>query len=245
MLQRKLCETPLRVAGERHYRLSIRRRKREDAIGPAPRQATRAQTVADEIRRRIVLNECAPGTALTELAIAAELGASQGAVREAFLRLEGEGLVLRNGHKGTTVTALEAAEAAEMLALRRRIESRAAALVVRRIDAADRTCLDALLRDMLEAAATGDLWRMVRADMDFHLALFRPSGLNAMAPILARCILHTQRFRLWAPWHHRPLAETAERHVPILARLDARDARGLRQDIEAHLDTIVDGRAAA
>ena len=86
----------------------------------------RGQTILGELRRRIVLNELPPGSVLTELALAAELGSSQSSIREALLRLEGEGLVTRSGHQGTTVTDLHRTEAAEILGLRRRIEGRAA-----------------------------------------------------------------------------------------------------------------------
>jgi DNA-binding GntR family transcriptional regulator len=187
-----------------------------------------------------VLNELAPGTVLTELSLAARLDSSQAMIREALLRLEGEGLVTRSGHQGTTVTDLDAEAAAEILGLRRRIETRATRAVCRRVSGGDLTKLRALLATMREAAATDDLWLMVRADTEFHLALFRISGLYAMEQILARCILHTHRFRAWAPWHRRPLTQTAERHLPILEALDARDAAALRRQVEIHLDTIVD-----
>lgn len=187
-----------------------------------------------------MLNELVPGSVLTELALAADLGSSQAAIREALLRLEGEGLVVRSGHRGTVVTGLHADEAAEILGLRRRIEGRAAARVVKQVSRPDLVRLGGLLDAMRQAAIADDLWAIVQADTGFHLALFRISGLQAMEPILARCILHTARFRAWAPWHSRPLHRTAERHVPILDALAARDAPGLRRQIEEHLDTIVE-----
>jgi GntR family transcriptional regulator, rspAB operon transcriptional repressor len=203
----------------------------------------RGQAIVNELRRRIVLNELAPGSVLTELALAAELAGSQGAIREALLRLEGEGLVSRSGHQGTTVTDLDSAAAAEILGLRRRIEGRAASAVIRRVSGGSIVRLLELLERMRIAAHEDDLWAMVRADTEFHLALFRLSGLDAMEPILARCILHTHRFRLWAPWHRRPLIHTADRHLPILAALEKRDAAGLRRQLEEHLDTIVETRS--
>ncbi len=190
-----------------------------------------------------MLNELVPGSVLTELALAAELSSSQGAIREALLRLEGEGLVTRSGHQGTTVTDLDATVAAEILGLRRRIETRAAAAIMRRCNAGHMVLLREALEAMRGAAADDDLWAMVRADTEFHLALFRISGLAAMEPILARCILHTHRFRLWAPWHRRPLRDTADRHLPLLAALEARSAAGLKRELEKHLDTIVETRS--
>jgi DNA-binding GntR family transcriptional regulator len=203
----------------------------------------RGQVIVNELRRRIVLNELAPGSVLTELALAAELAGSQGAIREALLRLEGEGLVTRSGHQGTTVTDLDSTAAAEILGLRRRIEGRAASAIIRRASGGSLVRLQELLERMRIAAHEDDLWAMVRADTEFHLALFRISGLDAMEPILARCILHTHRFRLWAPWHRRPLIRTADRHLPILAALEKRDAAGLRRQLEEHLDTIVETRS--
>lgn len=200
----------------------------------------RSQSILGELRRRIVLNELQPGAVLTELALAAELNSSQASIREALLRLEGEGLVMRSGHQGTTVTGLETVEAREILGLRKRIEGRAASLIVRNRGAADVERLQGLLAEMQDAAGSDDLGAMVQADTAFHLALFRISRLHAMEPILARCILHSHRFRLWAPWHRRPLAQTASRHLPILDLLENGNVAGLRRQIEDHLDTIVE-----
>ena len=206
---------------------------------------SRGSTIANDLRRRIVLNELRPGVAITELALAAEYESSQGAVREALMRVEGEGLVARSGHQGTTVTGLAQEEAEEILGLRRRMEGRAAAPVARRIVAGEIADLHEILGAMLDAAARDDLWAMVQADTAFHLSLFRVAGLHAMQPILARCILHTHRFRLWAPWHRRPLQATAERHRPIIAALEARDGPGLQREIETHLATLVEQKRAA
>ena len=208
------------------------------AEGPADRTFS-------ELRRRIVMNEITPGSQMTELGLAGELGCSQAAVREALLRLDGEGLVLRSGRQGTTVTDLDADTAAEILDLRRRIELRGARRAVRRVVAGDIAALERIQSDMERAAQEGDDWAVLEADMELHAAIFRISGLHAMAPILARCMLHTHRFRLWAPWHRRPLADTAARHAPILAALRAQDGPALARELGAHLDTIVERRAAA
>ncbi len=93
---------------------------------------------------------------------------------------------------------------------------------------------------MQRHAESHDTWRMIETDTEFHLTLFRLSGLLALEPILARCILHTHRFRLWAPWHRRPLHLTASRHQPILTALERADAGALTKALANHLDTIVE-----
>jgi len=197
------------------------------------------------LRRRIMLNELTPGSVLTELGLAAELACSQSAVREALLRLEGEGLVRRAGRQGTMVTELDADAAMEILDLRRRIEVRAARRIARRVTAGDLDALQRLQDRMVAAAQANDAWGLIEHDRDFHLALFRVGGLHALEPILLRCIQHTSRFRLWAPWHQRPLLQTALRHQPILAALRNGEAAALGRALGHHLDTIVERRNAA
>lgn len=201
---------------------------------------TRSRAILPELRRQIVMNELEPGTVLTELAEAARHGTSQGAVREALIRLEGEGLVARNGHRGTVVTPLDHDTALEILDLRRRIELRGAAIAVTRAALDDHTRLRALIHRMQRNAEAGDTWALIETDTEFHLALFRLSGLLALEPILARCILHTHRFRLWAPWHRRPLHLTAARHEPLVIALERADPNALAQTLADHLDTIVE-----
>jgi GntR family transcriptional regulator, rspAB operon transcriptional repressor len=205
-----------------------------------PSKNTSSAEVIRELRRQIILNELPPGTVLTELGLGSSLGCSQAAVREVLLRLEGEGLVSREGRKGTMVTDLDASAAAEILDLRRRIETRAARAVVRRVGKGDLAELEAIYQEMLEAASAHHLWGVVEHDLAFHEAIFKITGLQAMKPILTRCILHTQRFKLWAPHHQRSLHQTAERHLPILKTIRARDASGLQRELGIHLDTIVE-----
>jgi len=205
----------------------------------APRQRAR-DAVYQWLKRRIVLNELRPGDSLTELGLAAEAGCSQGTVREVLLRLQEDGLVVREGHRGTTVTGLDPEEAAELLALRRRIEMRGAERAATRATSGQVAEMRQLYAAMAAAARRGDEYEVLILDMEFHLALFRLAGLHALNQVLVRCMLHTHRSRLWAPSHRRPLAATASRHKPILDHLAAGDGRALARVLGEHIDTIVD-----
>jgi DNA-binding GntR family transcriptional regulator len=192
------------------------------------------------VKRRIVLNTLRPGVVLTELGLAADLGCSPGPVREALMRLQEDGLVLRKGHRGTVVTPLNPDEAEEILALRRRIEIGAAPRAASAADAAALARLDLLRARMAEAARDGDEYRLIELDTEFHLEIFRLAGLRALEQILVRCILHSHRQKLWEPRHRRPLAETAARHDALYDLLAARYGAGLAQALGGHIDTIVD-----
>lgn len=203
-----------------------------------PKLSRPSDLVYGIVKRRIILNELTPETVLTELGLAHEIGCSQGPIREALLRLQEDGLVVRSGRR-TIVTRLTAEEAYEMLALRRRIETRGALKAVHNADGPALDDLRGILAAMKDAAAEGDEYRVIEADKDFHLALFRLSGLDALGQILARCIMHSNRFKLWAPEHRRPLTETARRHDVLYERLAAGDGAGLAAALGSHIDTIV------
>jgi DNA-binding GntR family transcriptional regulator len=191
------------------------------------------------LKRRILLNELRPETALTELGVAQEMGCSQGTVREALLRLQEDGLVLREGHRGTTVTPLDADAATEMLALRRRLEMSGARRTAAAATPELIPRLEAIQEEMDAAARNHDAAAVIELDTAFHMAIFRESGLRALEQILLRLILHSHRQKLWEPRHSRPLAETAARHRPILAAL-RQGGEPLAAALAHHIDSIVE-----
>jgi DNA-binding GntR family transcriptional regulator len=198
-----------------------------------------ADAVYGHVKRRIMLNEIKPETVLTELGIAHEVGCSQGTVREALLRLQEDGLVVKSRRRGTVVTRLTAAEAEEMLVLRSTIETRGALRSAGRLDAAVLAQLRDIRAAMDAAALAGDEYELIELDREFHLTIFRASGLDALEQILARCILHSHRNKLWAPGHRRSLADTAARHDELLDLAASGNGHGLADALRRHVDTIV------
>ena len=196
------------------------------------------------LMRRIMLNELEPETVLTELGLAEELGCSQGTIREALMRLQQDGLVARSGRRGTLVTRLTAEEAQEMLALRRHIEMKGALKAVAHVTEKDLTHVTSLRAAMDAAVADHDEYRLIEIDMDFHVAIFRLAGLDALESILVRCIIHGHRSKLWAPGHRRTLVETAARHDVLIKALQERDGPQLAAVIGDHIDTmlLIEGR---
>ncbi len=198
-----------------------------------------ADVVYDRVKRRIMLNEFKPEVALTELGLAHEIGCSQGTIREALLRLQEDGLVTRTARRGTVVTRLTAEEAQEMLVLRRMIETRGALKAACNVNKPLLDEIAAIRARMDDAAAREDEYALMEADSEFHLAIFRASGLDALEQILARAINHSHRWKIWAPRHRRSLAKTAARHDVVIERLAAGDGEGLALALGRHIDTIV------
>jgi DNA-binding GntR family transcriptional regulator len=141
-------------------------------VMPARRRGL-ADEVADRVRDAIFDGGYAPGSQLREVELAEALGVSRGPVREALLKLEREGLVRSEWHRGTTVTTLSEVDVAELDSLRAALEQLAVGLVADRAPDDALAAIDAVVRRMERAA---DEHEMVRCDLDFHDAVYAAAG---------------------------------------------------------------------
>ena len=180
------------------------------------------------------------GAALTELELAAHFGCSQGTVREALLQLQEEGLVLRQGHKGTQVSECTEDEAIEMFRVRRQIECNGILRVVRAPSRTLVSDLNDLLDDMVQAAQRDDELGLASADRDFHRRIFQDARLPALDPILHRCLVHNHRFKISRSMAPRDLVATAQRHGTIIEAIESRDPVRADEALRHHIATIVD-----
>ena len=91
-------------------------------ISPFP-SSNKRQAIQGALQRLIVIGRLEAGTPLVETQLAAEFGSSQAPVREALMKLQEAGLVVRNGYRGTVVATTSMDEAREMVAVRLRLET--------------------------------------------------------------------------------------------------------------------------
>lgn len=82
----------------------------------------RSDAVFSALKSKILGFEYAPGEALTELAIAAEMNVSRTPIREALRRLEHEQLVQIIPHKGAIVTRISEEGIREVYLIRQALE---------------------------------------------------------------------------------------------------------------------------
>ncbi|WP_162802216.1 GntR family transcriptional regulator [Ornithinimicrobium murale] len=147
----------------------------------------RRETVADQglsiLRSRILDGDLRPGDAVTEEAMARDIGVSRPTMREVLTILVGEGLLTR--HPSTRilqVTTLTSAEVTEIYAARRILES-AGVDGARQATAEERGRLEDTIREMEAAVADNDLYALVQADSRCHaetVALTRSRHLCAL-----------------------------------------------------------------
>lgn len=209
-------------------------------ISPFP-QVNKRQAIQETLQRLIVTGRLAPGTPLVETQLAAEFRSSQAPVREALMKLQEAGLVVRNGYRGTVVATTSMDEAREMVAVRLRLETSGVRRAVARYDAVLRGRLAGLIAEMESAAGRGDLFGLTELDRAFHLAIFERAELPSLEPILTRCVLHVHRAALANPARARPMLESARWHWPIVEALGSGDPDAAAAALSEHINNVIEG----
>jgi DNA-binding GntR family transcriptional regulator len=179
---------------------------------------SKTDMVAALIRELIITGELTAGQQLRQRDLAQRFGVSQTPVREAMRRLESEGLVIGDTHRGFTVVTPDDGPVEENFQIRAALESLGASLAARKIDEAGLAELERL-NDRMRALADGDP-RYAELNREFHFTLYQYSR----SPLL----MSLMRL-LWASLHGGPRvlrthAESARQHDAILDALRAGDA---------------------
>jgi DNA-binding GntR family transcriptional regulator len=130
--------------------------------------------VTDAIREAILSGKLAAGTRLIEDDLAGMLNVSRGPIRQALFRLQQEGLVVHEAHRGATVATVSGEDIAEIYSLRSGLERLAVEEACRKASEADLEPLEAILL-LFRSIPRTDITRkrVAELDMEFHDALFR------------------------------------------------------------------------
>ncbi|WP_395382756.1 GntR family transcriptional regulator [Mesorhizobium sp. UC22_110] len=122
----------------------------------APKEDTLAVRISRTLADRIIAGKIEPGSRLRQDHIAEEFGASHVPVREAFRRLEAQGLAVSEPRRGVRVASFDLAEVKEVAEMR-------AALEVLALRHAAPHLTPAILDAAEEATKAGDNSRDVRS----------------------------------------------------------------------------------
>jgi DNA-binding GntR family transcriptional regulator len=200
--------------------------------------ATTTNSSYDALREAIVRGDIAPEARLVESEISTNFKMSRGAVRTALIRLEEEGLVVREPHRGARVRKVSDAEAVEILQVRAVLEGLAVRLTAERIDDAGATRLRALLERHRELLEGGDLLGASDANADLHAALLELSGHGTARRLIRALNSQTVRYQyrtILIPG--RPAASVAE-HTAIVEAVVAGRADEAEAAMRIHLFNV-------
>ncbi len=138
------------------------------------------QSLAAKLREEIIRGQLAPGQRIIEGYWARKFGVAQTSVREAINLLISEGFATKASGRSARVTSYSEADIAQIYEIRGALEGLAAGLAAQRQP--DLEPLEASLKEMRKAMKSGEIRKLIEADLGFHLCLCELCGnrfLNA------------------------------------------------------------------
>ncbi len=141
-------------------------------------EGTMALRVVEALRDEIITMALKPGDVISESDIAARYGVSRQPVREAFIRLAQQGLLLIRPKRATVVKKISPEGVRQSRFIRESIEVEIVRRVAANPGAEAAAVLDGLIVDQEKASAAGDSRRFHTLDELFHRTLARLAGVE-------------------------------------------------------------------
>lgn len=227
--------------------MAERNRKRKSARVSDEDQSLRERAY-DYIQGRILGDDLPAGSAISEVSLAREIGASRTPVREAIGQLVSAGLLERLPGGGTVVTRPQRNDIVELYDLREALEVHAVGKAARQgVSPADLVLLHRLcdqirvlageLKSSARERLTADqMQRFVAADMGFHTLLLAAAGNRRIVRIVAESRLLVRIFSYKREGHDARLLDEIHRyHSNILAAVERGDAATAMERISEHI----------
>jgi DNA-binding GntR family transcriptional regulator len=208
---------------------------------------TKTDTVCDALTEAITTQRLKPGEWIRNSDWANRLGVSAIPVREALRRLEAQGLVEIDAHRGARVTSQTDAHIEETYLIRIALETLAARLALETATPAELQDLirdvEALTADLERNLAAGDSPAAIRSNHAIHMAVYRASKRPRLVAMIEN---------LWATYPFGTNALSAERAATMVERhrrylevLRTGDPERMAQETELHISEARTERLSA
>ncbi|HEX3690650.1 MAG TPA: GntR family transcriptional regulator [Solirubrobacteraceae bacterium] len=194
----------------------------------------------DTLRAAIVAGRLLPNERLVEADLTRRLGVGRSAVRTALARLEHEGLVELEPHRGARVRLVSVPEAVEILQARAALEGLAVSRAARNATAADVAGLRAILAEMRARLDQGDLLKASDTNAVLHRRLLEIGGHATANRLIdglrSQLVRFAYRTILVPGRSERSFAE----HTAIIDAIAVHDGAAAERAMRRHLSHVAD-----
>ena len=206
------------------------------------------KSLADEIvvllRKLIISGELKPGEHLRETMIAEQIATSRSPIREAFVQLEKEGLVVSVPNQGRFVRVFNSEDIKDIIGLRTAIEKLAAEILIseNKLTVKDFAELDKMIQRQEDAVRRDDRDELTELDLAFHDYMCDKAGRERLSSVwqsLRRQIQVLFDRRFHNKRKNYPSGVVGD-HVKILNALKSGDV-----DLVAKLHTEINARVTS
>jgi DNA-binding GntR family transcriptional regulator len=189
---------------------------------------SKSDMVAAMLREMILAGDLEPREPLRQRDLAARFGVSETPVREALRRLQSEGLVDADVHRGATVAEAEQGAIEENSQIRAALEALGASLAADRITEEELAELRQLNERMADPAIGDEYFELNRK---FHFLIYQ----SARSPLLLTLMRLLWRSVSPGPLVARSRVDSARQHAELLQALGERDKDKAAALIKAHI----------
>lgn len=207
-----------------------------------PGKVSTADQIVSQIVRGLYEGQYVAGQKLTEADLTQRFSVGRGAVREALKRLEAEGLVSVNLHKGASIRALSRNDVRDILEVVEALAGLSARLAAERVSRADEKKVLRQVMSDLKTLAITDGFEFGRQRGRFYLLLAQLAGNRELGRLLPMVQVHLLRVQFRPTYGidaQKQLLDDYERVVDaIVANEGVRAERAMRQHIRNTSRTI-------
>lgn len=207
--------------------------------GANPDPLVEAATLLDTLRMAIVHGELKPGERLVEADIVERFSASRGAVREAFILLENENLVVRQRNRGARVRPVSLSEAIEITEVRAVLEGLCAGKAATVGTAAERKQLRSVAAAMKTAVRQHDLVAYNQTSQESHLRIRAMAQQSTAADVLDRLRYRSVRYQFSVALLPGRPEQGLKEHLAVIDAVVSRSADEAEQLMREHLLSVI------
>ena len=197
--------------------------------------------VYNQLKEQILHLELPPGAAISEIETAEKYNISRTPVRDAFKRLEREGLLEIRPHIGTFISLIDLNAVSDVLYVREVLEYSVLSDLSLKYDKSQDLRIRLILQEQKELLESDlpidELSRaFITSDNDFHTALFDAAGKKNIIKFLYAYNSQYERFRTFINFNGKDdLQKLYESHIKIWDCVINKNLNGLKEHINHHL----------
>ena len=195
-----------------------------------------SERVYSGTKNSIITGELEPSTRLIEEDVAEAMRASRTPVREAFQRLEKEGLIYRRPRGGYAVKGVTEEDVDEIFGLRSVLEGYAGFLAASRITQEELKSLKDIIGQEEACLKDMDTEEFIKLDTAFHDVLHRAAKNARLYALLQGLRDYMYRYRVIILRYHPNPGVAVEDHKKIVQCMKARNARQVETLIRKHMN---------
>jgi len=198
-----------------------------------------ATQVFTQLRAAIFSGDFQPGDPLREAHLARDLQVSQATVREALVKLEQMGLVVRTPNISTHVTNFTRQEMLERTELRAELEELACIRAARLLTEEDFARLSQMVKEMQRAFARKEFFEAASIDLEFHRYIWQQTGNKTLYSLLDQLAVPMFAFVSLTRQRQGDAPKgAARRHTQLIEALKTRREKDIKAVVRGHFDAF-------